>query len=400
MPTRRDFLAACGATAPFLYGLPRALAGNWLNGFGRPADDRVLILIRLGGGNDGLNTVIPVEDDRYHRARPTLAISRQNALPLAEGLALHPSLTGFKGLWDDGLLSVVNSVGYPRPDRSHFRSMDIWQSARPDREDRTSGWLGRALDQHPDGPSDEIPGVAVLRDEMPLALVGNRYVTPALPDLDRLTLEEPLAGRLVEIPRDISASALDHVAAVADSAVAVASRVESNRSQVAWDAFPGSRLGRDLATVLTLMRSGLGTRVFYAAHDGFDTHSQQKDNHAGLLRDLGDSVAALFRELKNSGDLDRVLLVTFSEFGRRVAENGSQGTDHGAAAPLFAVSGALLPGLIGGPPDLEELDDGDVIHRIDFRRVYASLLDHWLSIDSKIVLGERFDPVPMLRERA
>ncbi len=392
MPTRRDFLRCSCAAAPFAAALPgafvRALAGSVRT------NDRVLVLIRLGGGNDGLNTVIPAEDDRYHRARPTLRVAKDRALPLAGELFLHPSLEGLRALHDRGRLAVVTDVGYAAPDRSHFRSMDIWHTAYPDREDRRTGWVGRVLDDS--GSAISIPAVAVVEDQLPLALLGERLVAPVVPSLDEFVLQDDVAAALAAAPRADTGGALARVLATARSAAATSEKVARARHRVPFDAFPPSALGRQLATTLALLRSGLGTRVFYVAHDGFDTHSQQADNHASLLKNLGDSVRS-FQDALDKDGLDRqVLVLTFSEFGRRVRENGSKGTDHGAAAPLFAVSSALEPGVIGGPPDLDDLDDGDLRHRVDFRRVYATVIERWLDLDSLPALGARFEPLPFL----
>ena len=395
MQTRREFLTVCGVGA--LACSPGSLARSLWTG-GAEATDRVLVLLRMGGGNDGLNTVIPALDDRYQNARPSLRQNQPQALPLDQDLFLHPSLVGLKSLYDEGHMAVINSVGYPNPDRSHFRSMDIWQSGSTGPAQRATGWIGRALDPLA-GDHRSIPAIAVLRDELPLAMIGEHLVAPAMPSLDALALSDEHIVRISGARRQRPGRALAHVAQASDAAILVAGRIrqiaQDSRTTPA-DRFPGSRLGSSLATVAALLGAGLGTRAYYVAHDGFDTHTQQAGNHAALLRDLGDSVAAFFRHLKANGQARRVLLLTFSEFGRRVRENASRGTDHGAAGPLFAVSGALKPGLIGGPPDLEDLDDGDIRAQLDFRQVYATVLERWLQVESREVLSGQFEPLPFL----
>ena len=388
--TRRRFLSLCGGAAalPFLATSPLGRAAAGLG-----AGERRLVVLRLGGGNDGLNTVIPFHDDRYHRARPTLRVDERAALPLDDHLAFHPSMADLHRLFHDGVVAVVNSVGYPNPDRSHFLSMDIWHSAEPDPSRRRTGWLGRAGERISTGVTP--PTYAVIDGELPLAVVGDRGAAPAIGSIDELTLREPTAADLATAPRDAPSPALQHALAAARAAVETGRRVRSGGADPT-SGFPGSSLGRDLATVTRLIDADDEARLFYVAHDGFDTHTRQKDNHAALLSDLSRSVAAFFAALKRLDKADEVLLVTFSEFGRRVRENGSLGTDHGAAGPMLAVSGALRPGVLGGPPDLDDLDDGDIRHEIDYRRVYATLLDGWLGIDAESVLGRRFEPLALL----
>lgn len=394
MTTRREFLrlsgAAC-AVAPLAAAFPSVFARALTDA---PDGDHVVVLLRLGGGNDGLNTVIPAEDDRYHRARPSLRIAKDAALPIGDDLFLHPSLDGLKELFDDGRIAVVNGVGYPMPDRSHFRSTDIWHTARPESEERRAGWAASALGATPNDPL-AVRSIAVLDGETPLALVGGRPA-PTVPSLDDVRLKHPDLGALASaaaVDEPTSGPALRHVRAATRTAVATAARLERVAAEASRDAFPATRLGQRLATINALVRARLGTRVFYTALDGFDTHTRQKENHAQLLRDLGRSLVAWSDDLRRTGDDRRVLLITFSEFGRRVQENASLGTDHGAAAPLFAVSGGLEGGIIGAPPDLEHLDDGDVRHVIDFRRVYATVLERWLDLPSVDAIGGRFEPL-------
>ena len=396
MTTRREFLKLSTAAAPLATLFPSMFAHAALTD--SATADRVIVLLRLGGGNDGLNTVVPIEDDIYHRARPSLRVAKNEAHRLTDELALHPALTGVKGLFDDGRVTIVNSVGYPTPDRSHFRSTDIWHTARTGDAPRRTGWAARAVDGA--ARKGSVPAIAVLDDEAPLALVGARTPAPIVPSIDDVLLKDDGLGRSA---RDAASAgerganpALAHVRAATEMAVDTAARLGEVAAATKSDAFPPSRLGQRLATVNSLLRARLGTRVFYTALDGFDTHTRQKENHALLLADLDRSLKAWSDDLAATGDDRRVLLVTFSEFGRRVRENASMGTDHGAAAPLFCVGGGLNPGVLGDPPDLEDLDDGDVKFRVDFRRVYSTLLERWLGVDAREPLGDSFEPLPFV----
>lgn len=397
MTTRRTFLKSCAAAMPVL-AWNRVLCA----GAGRVAGTRAprcLVVVRLGGGNDGLNTVAPVEDDVYRRLRPSLALTKAEALPLGRhGLALHPRLTGLAEQFDAGRLAVVTNVGYPRPDRSHFRSMDIWQTASLEPERARIGVHGATLAALKRETSDSgIPGVALLDTEMPLGLVHPDVAVPLLASLEQVRLDEPELVPLLELDRATpAASPLARAVGAAHAATRLARRLERIDVTATASAFPATALGKRLATLFTLLRSGLDLRIAYVAHDGFDTHTRQQDNHAALLRELGDALAAFQNALVTEG-LDRdVVTLTFSEFGRRVEENGSKGTDHGAAAPLFVLGTPVTGGVYGEPPNLLDLDDGDVRFTTDFRQVYTSLLERWFGVDARPLVGGTFEAVPFL----
>jgi len=390
MPNRRRFLQTCSAAA-LLSQVPSAFAG--LRSGQPPADGRCLVLIRMGGGNDGLNTVIPAEDDLYQRARPTLGISAPNALPLGGPHYLHPALTGLKELFDDGRLAVLQGIGYRSPDRSHFRSMDIWDSAVDDRIERRTGWIGRALSNEPTPTPGSTPAIAITGGEMPLALAGLSMVPPALPSVnallpvrDDLPLGVTRSSRTTDSPTDF-------VRAATHGALDIAGRL---RGRTSSNDLPRTGLGRALGTVLDLIQAEVSARVFYVPFDGFDTHTRQADQHAALLRELGDAVLGFQNAARKQGLGDRIVVATYSEFGRRVRENGSRGTDHGAAAPLFVAGDPVRGGVVGDAPDLTDLDDGDVRFRHDFREVYATLLDRWLGVDSSAALGRDYPMLPFL----
>lgn len=382
--TRRDILKA-GAVLSFGGTVPSVL----LRAASAPGRaDRVLVVVQLSGGNDGLNTVIPFADDAYRRARPTLAVA--DALKIDDAVGFHPALRGFADLLEAGRLAVVQGVGYPEPNRSHFESMDIWHTCRhKGREPRTEGWLGRALK-----PGDDDPAIHLGGEPQPLALASATLRVPSIASLEEFKLHgEVDASELVERPRDDDL--LEFVRAGTASALASAARVaEAARSYRPAVEYPDTALAHKLRTVAQLVDAGLKTRVYYVMLDGFDTHAKQADAHAALLRILGDAVSAFDRDASEHGH--RVLTMAFSEFGRRLEENASAGTDHGAAAPMF-LAGGVRAGLVGEHPSLADLDEGDVKHHTDFRRVYAAVLEKWLSVESAPVLGGAFEPVEAIK---
>jgi uncharacterized protein (DUF1501 family) len=371
-------------------------------------EGRTLIVLELAGGNDGLNTVIPIESDAYRRARPTLALPKERCLSLRNGFALHPSLVGLKELYDEGEVSVVHGVGYPNPDRSHFRSMEIWHTARPDTEagrERT-GWLGRTLDLDPKARG-RLPAVA-LRPEMPLAVAGERIVVPALTDPrsfgydasdERGRVMRELLKGTCESKRNGN-DAGDPLAAVRRAAgSALRTSEEMDRLSEGYESqvtYPATRLGTSLRTVAQMLTRGLGPRVVYLGRSGFDTHAAQAGAHERLLTEVGDSILAFRRDLKKQRLEREVLVLIFSEFGRRVAENASRGTDHGAAGPVFLIGDRVKPGLFGQAPDLNRLTRGDLQHTTDFRRVYATVIERFLGVRAHKVLGPGFAPLACL----
>ena len=409
MTTRREFLKQVGAASLVSLGampprfLAQAAAAEVKNN-----DGRILVLVQMAGGNDGLNTVVPHSRDEYLKARPGIAIPKSATLKLNDELGLHPAMTGFKELFDEGWLSVVQGVGYPNPDRSHFRSMDIWQSAKPEKEDVSSGWLGRALDTTVDQHIGKVPAMALGTDKLPLSLVASKINVPTVRDVKGYQLQlgpgnesalkshrqtlERLAGRSAAAGTDLDF--LRRTATTAWSSAEKLRYIADNYKPAA--AYPGNALSQKLRTVAEIISGDLGTRLFFVNLDGFDTHSQQANAHQALLAELSSAITAFIRDLKGHGLADRVLVATFSEFGRRVAENGSLGTDHGAASQIFVVSPKTRSGVIGKHPSLSDLDDGDLKFHTDFRSVYASLLDRWLNINSEPVLGRAFTPIEML----
>ncbi len=385
-----------------------------------PGKDNILVVLEMTGGNDGLNTVIPYADDLYHKARPTLRQTKDVVIRLDDHVGLHSGMVGFRPLWQQGQLAVVQGVGYPNPERSHFEAMDIWQSADPKGSIHT-GWLARAAVES-DNHSGGVPILHIGQSRLPLALAGapaGGAVTVNSQNSFRLELGGGKAGqqkarrRLLEDlarstsgsgdPRRALAGADDLLSFVQRRQVQTLTAVEQLR-ELLEGAGAGQRqengLSEKLQLIAGLIAKGFGTRIFYVSLDGFDTHAGQGSTHNNLLADLASSVGAFFQTLKTTGHDGRVRLMTFSEFGRRVKENGSRGTDHGAASCLFVAGPSVKGGVVGKHPSLADLDADDLKLHTDFRSVYATQLDGWLGCDSKAVLGAKWDHVKELEPKA
>ncbi|MHC4990298.1 MAG: DUF1501 domain-containing protein [Planctomycetota bacterium] len=425
--TRRVFLergmtlASMAATAP-LFVQQAALgmtqpAGSALASQPGVPEDRILVVVQLGGGNDGLNTVIPYSSSRYHNARPGLAVpapgdrsGRAAAIQLDEGkgIGLHPSLSGFKALIDDGVAAIVQGVGYPNPNRSHFTSMDIWHTA--DTSAKGYGWIGRYFDNACSGtPAPE--GAVAIGRAAPLAMQGavQKPVTFESAELFRWlgkdlhpALAEPYArvnraGTLSTVDPD---GQLGFLMRTALDAQVSSQRIRAAVARPPLTRYPGGRLAQQLRTVGAMIRDGMTTRVYYVTLGGFDTHANQAGTHASLLRQLGDALNAFHQDLKAQGNSGRVLVMVFSEFGRRVGQNASGGTDHGTAAPMYLVGDMVRPGLLGDHPSLTELDQGDLRFNIDFRSVYASILEDWMGAPAAKILGREHRKARVLKRPA
>ncbi|HKD99412.1 MAG TPA: DUF1501 domain-containing protein [Planctomycetota bacterium] len=385
-------------------------ARSWRRWLGPAAlDARALVVVQLSGGNDALNTLVPAGDDRYRRARPKLGLPAAGLVPFADGCGLHPEMNPLRPLVERGEVACVAGVGYPNPDRSHFRSMEIWQAARLDETPGFSGWLGRAADAlGVDGGA--APAIHVGSTEASFALASERTIVPSLVDLGHAAVrvdpeladagarQRALLDELARAAREEPTPA--RIAAGARAAYAFAARlaaVEVNNA--GRDGYPDTGLGRKLRVVSRILEAGFPTRIFAVELDGFDTHANQPETHAALLREMSGALAAFHDDLRRRGHGDRVVTFAFSEFGRRVAENSSAGTDHGAGGLVLLAGERVRGGLHGGPPDLESLQDGDLAPRVDFRSVYATLLDQWLGVDSEAILFGRFAPIPVLDAR-
>lgn len=361
------------------------------------ADHKIMVVVQLSGGNDGLNTVIPYRNDIYYKVRPELGIGSQKMLKLNDELGIHPALKGLKSLYDDGTLGVLNSVGYPNPDRSHFRSMDIWQTASGSDKVLSTGWIGRYLDAQCDGCGHTTQAIEV-DDTLSLALKGEKKRGIAVADPRRLyaTAHDGFFKSLVQnhtVHND--EHNVDYLYKTLAETMSSADYIYK-KSKIYRSAghYPNSEFGKGLKTIAELIISGCDTRVYYISLGSFDTHVNQQPQQQRLFTQLGNGLKVFADDLKKNNRFQDVIVVTFSEFGRRVAQNASGGTDHGTANCMFLVSGGMKKqGILNEAPDLTHLDQknpelGDLIYKIDFRDVYATLLHQWLNTDDKTILGE------------
>jgi uncharacterized protein (DUF1501 family) len=377
-----------------------------------PGKDTILVVLEMTGGNDGLNTVIPYADDLYHKARPTLRQTKDVVIRLDDHVGLHSGMQGFRPMWEKGQLAVVQGVGYPNPERSHFEAMDIWQSA--DVHASRTGWLGRAAAET-DNRAGGVPILHLGPNRQPLALAGapgGGAVTVNDQSSFRLELSGGKAAqkearrKLMEelaAPAPVKTGDEDLASFVQRRQVQTLTAVETLRSLLEGPnalTRQGGGLSQNLQLVAGLIAKGFGTRIFYVSLEGFDTHANQGQAHNTLLADLANAISGFFQTLKTTGHDSRVRLMTFSEFGRRVQENGSRGTDHGAASCLFVAGPSVKGGVVGKHPSLADLDDGDLKFHTDFRRIYATQLDGWLGCDSRAVLGTKWDHVNKLETKA
>lgn len=399
--TRRDFLKstaiiAVGAAAPpWLASIAKADMLKLSKG-GVLDPDNILVVCQLSGGNDGLNTVIPYTDSVYYSARPSLAVPEAKVLKLNESLGLHPNLGGFEKLFKAGKLALVQNVGYPNPNRSHFRSMEIWQTANPDMPEQY-GWLGKYLDdQLKVGSTNPVLALELGRTKSAAfnSKVASVPCFASLADVKALVGDEDAERFLREIQGmgggADQASVRQATTAALDAMAELNASIDKHQSKFTYanDAF-----GQGFKQLAQLIATSPKTRVLYFSGGGFDTHSRQAADHERLLKGLGDAISTFMDEMEVLGKSNKVTVMVFSEFGRRVRENGSAGTDHGAAAPMFVVGGKVKGGLIGDKPDLQDLDRGDLKWRTDFRQVYATLLDEWMGAESAKIFGKKFDHV-------
>jgi uncharacterized protein (DUF1501 family) len=410
--TRRDFLkATLGASTllSFTPAAPNFPARSLMAAASRRDErDTVLVVVQLSGGNDGLNTVVPYGDDEYARNRPTLRLPPKDLHKINSLMGFHPRMGAFKRLYQEGHLSIVQGVGYPNSDRSHDNSMRIWHTADPDNLGRQTGWLGRAVDSIWDSNSTNTPAVFVGPIAQPFGLNAENVVVPSVRSPgDFIDQEMPgymerqsQGKRAAELSRDDHDNPLlDFLQHCASNAYANSRRIETvTKTATNTAEYPPFRLAGSLRTVAQLIRANIGIRIFLTelgggGIGGFDNHANQLGNHCALLHQLSESVAAFVHDLKKDKLLDQVLLMTFSEFGRTVKENGRRGTGHGAAAPIFLAGGKLKGRLVGAHPSLTDLDNGALKFAIDFRRVYATILDQWLGFKSRIVLDRQFEPL-------
>lgn len=398
METRRRFLAR-GLRDSTLIALAPTLPGflaRTAQAAGPERDGRILVVLQLDGGNDGINTVVPFKDEGYAKYRKAIRLPEKRLIQINSEVGLHPSMADAGRLLESGRLAIVPGVGYPNPNRSHFRSMAIWQSARLDERDHTGlGWVGRGLDAGPPTRDGAPAAMLIGPDSPPLAIRGRRSISAALDRLDDYALidkeaeTQPIGSSSAgdDLGQFLRRSLLD--------AYTTADRLEAVAGARGDAPYPESELARRLNLTARLIKAGLGTRVYYLEQGSYDTHGYQIPQHAPLLEELSASLRAFLDDLAEARLADRVLVLVFSEFGRRVAENGSKGTDHGTAGPVLLAGPRVRPGLLGAYPSLTDLVDGDLKMTVDFRRVYATLLEGWLGLASKEALGGAFEPLPL-----
>ncbi len=404
MLTRRQFLGrgACGLSFVTLAGsMPGLLARAAAGAEAAAKNDHVLVVIELSGGNDGLNTLIPFENDLYFKNRPTLGIAKENVLKLNDGVGFHPSLAPLHELFQAGKLAVVQGVGYPEPNRSHFRSMEIWHTASTNNSVPTTGWLGRVVDHVAEKPDEQLYGL-VLNGGLPQAFQADIVAVPVVAQLEALLPAGETAPAKAQLLRKLSTAGrtaggpVDFLRTQAAAVYRAAERLHDATAKYQSSVmYPEGEVGPQLRRAAQILSADLGVRVLYATQGGYDTHATQKDAHAGLLDHLAQSLAAFQKDIEALKQSERVTVLVFSEFGRRVDENASQGTDHGAASCLFVLGEKVRGGLLGQHPSLEKLGEGDLVFNTDFRSVYASLLDGWLGCPAEKFLGQKFEPLPL-----
>lgn len=412
--TRREFIkkgltmVAVGVTAPsFITRTALAMNNPWdvSQVTSRPGvpDDRILVVVQMGGGNDGLNSIVPFTNDAYYRARPNLAVPQKDVIRITDELGLHPNLGKLKELYDKGAMAVVQGVGYPNPSRSHFKSMEIWHTADPEGRVVRYGWVGRYFDSK--CPVCEQPTVGVnVGQTMPLAMQAESGLGVSLENPDAFqwmntfnglgAKEEQELFKLLNAPSPNEPGTIDFLRHTAMNAYVSSENVrDAVKNYKGGVEYANTRFASSMRLIAQMIAGKLPTKVYYAHMTGFDTHAAQRGAHETLLLQLVEGVSSFYKDLEAQGNAERVVVLAFSEFGRRVAENGSGGTDHGTAAPMFVFGKALKGGLYGSHPSLTDLTEGDLKHGIDFRSVYSTVLDRWLGADPQKILGHNFERV-------
>jgi Uncharacterized protein conserved in bacteria len=388
---RRDFIQL-GSLATASVMMPK-----FLKAFeGRsmvPPGNKVLVVIQFSGGNDGLNTVIPVRNDIYYRQRPNLGIEKNASLLINDEVGLHPALSGFRDLYNDGALGIMNDVGYPNPDRSHFRSMDIWQSGSSSDQYIYTGWLGRYLDAQCNGCDKPTQAIEV-DDILSLALKGENNKGLAVKDPRRLyNTSHEKYFKEISSDHQKGEETVDYLYKTMSETLSSADYIfQQSKLHPSSETYPTTELGKNLKTIASLILSDINTKVYYVSLGSFDTHVNQENQQKRLFTELNGAVSAFVKDLKTNNRFQDVMIMTFSEFGRRVSQNASGGTDHGTANNMFFLSGGLKEkGLLNPMADLNDLNEGDLKYKVDFKNVYATVLNKWLGADDKKILGRNFE---------
>ncbi len=416
---RRDFLGLASALVTTSGAVPTFLARTASAAAQQGAkNDNVLVVLQLTGGNDGLNTVVPFTDDHYRRLRPTLHLADAKLHKLDDRVGLHPSLGGLARLWEKEQLAIIQGVGYRNPNRSHFESMAIWHTAPDDAQlehgratSAQGGWLARTIDQR-SSAAEQSRAAAALRigvGEMPQALLGSRVQVPSLADLEQLKRRTGLLdassvqAQLASWQSSAGEPANALLAAARSSTIAVQATAEQIAKIGVDDSgsrnYPNTDLAKRLRSIAQLVQAGFPAPIYFTELGGFDTHGRQANTHASLLEKTGNSLRAFLEDMIEKVSSRPVLVLVFSEFGRRVEENASLGTDHGTAAPVFLAGSRVVKGVHGPYPDLANLVDGDPMFAVDFRAVYATIIENWLGLPSEPILGKKFDTLNLLKSR-
>lgn len=389
---RRNFIKRTSLASGGLFFIPQFLKAMELQNTQLFSNKKVVI-IQLKGGNDGLNTVVPFRNDVYYQQRNTIALKQNQLIKLNQDVGLHKSLAPLQNLYDKGFLSIINNVGYPNPNRSHFRSTDIWQTASDSNEYLQSGWIGRFLDLTKSNPH----GAIEVDESLSLLLKGNHQNGMAVTDPKLLyqSLKKPFFKNVINHYQDthLSEHNLGYLYNTMIDATSSAKYIyEKSNTKKSSANYPKNVFGKQLKTIAEFINSGLETQVYYAALSGFDTHANQTNKQARLLKLYAESMEVFVKDLQKNNAFKDVLILTFSEFGRRVKQNAANGTDHGTANNVFVIGNNLKKnGLYNPLSNLENLDaNGDLKFTIDFREVYATILDKWLQVDDSKILNKQF----------
>jgi uncharacterized protein (DUF1501 family) len=402
--SRRNFLRVTAGSGLALAGNVPSFLGQ-LSAAQPKENDRILVVFQFSGGNDGLSTIVPHGIDDYYKARPRLVIPKNQVLKIDDKIGIAKSAAPFKEMYDDGNATIIQGVGYENPNRSHFVSMDYWHTGVNTGPVPATGWIGRTVDAlDPDG--DETRAILHIGTARNLAVEGAKHRPISFREADNFGWAGPKDGKAaferMNKQEKGGAGPLDFIRKTAVDAVAASQQirraVRDYRSPIKWPSGPGgpTKAARDLRTVAALINSGFPARVYYVSQGGFDTHFGQKNVHSGLMTEWSQAAKAFHDDLVRLKQDHRVLMLTFSEFGRRVKENFSQGTDHGVAGPVFVYGTPVKGGVIGDHPSLTDLDKGDLKSSTDFRSVYTSIARDWMGVDPAKVINEKFKPLSIL----
>jgi len=386
---RKQFLQV-GSLATASFMLPKFLKA-FENPVMVPAGNKVVVVIQLSGGNDGLNTVIPIQNDIYYRERPKLGIAKLQAVRLTDEVGLNPALAAFKDLYADGSLGILNNVGYPNPDRSHFRSMDIWQTASSSSNYINTGWIGRYLDAQCNGCVKPTQALEI-DDILSLALKGETNNGLSFKDPRRLySTSNEKYFKDIAADHHKGEETADYLYKTMSETLSSADYIfQQSKLHSTVETYPSTGLGKDLKIIATLIKSDINTKVYYVSLGSFDTHVNQQEQQKRLFTELSDAIKVFSNDLKKNNRFQDVLMMTFSEFGRRVSQNASGGTDHGTANNMFFISGGLKEkGMLNALSNLADLNEGDLKHTVDFKDVYATVLNKWLGANDKLILGKQ-----------